>query len=161
MRPCWTMKPLWPRLREWLADVVAVEPSFERALVDGPDPVDPEERPGPLETLLPWPMRLMIVGGLWLVGRVWYDTAPAQQLSWGLAYAGAIVVSIAVSFARLVLAINFVLGGLWWLLALFPVPSRDRNPLLWYLWQAVEFLNRQISHVEALWIWAALAVSWK
>jgi hypothetical protein len=155
------MRGFWSRMRDGLADLIAAEPSFERVLVDGPDPIDPDEEPGPLETLLPWPVRLMVVGALWIIGRIWYDAPPAQQLSWGLAYAGAIAVSIEVSFARLILAINFVLGGLWWLLALFPVPSKSRNPLLWYLWQTIEFVNRQISHLEAFWIWMALALTWK
>jgi hypothetical protein len=121
--------------------VASFEAALERFLVTGPDPVDPEEDPSFLETLLPWPVRLMTVVGVWVLARYWRDTAIAEQLSWGLAYSGTIAVSIAASFAGVILASNAVLGSLWWFLARFTVPRREERPVAWFFWQAVEFLN--------------------
>jgi hypothetical protein len=147
------------RLVKALRKLAAAEPAVERFLVYGPDPVDLDEAPGPLETLLSWPVRMILLAGIWIVAWTWRSAVPAQQLGWGLAYAGAIAVSLAVSLWKWIFWPNLILGGLWLLFAHYPAPRRADQPLLWIARQAVEFLNRQMSHIEALWIWTALVLS--
>jgi hypothetical protein len=140
---------------------LAVLPAIERFIVYGPDPIDPEEAPGPLETVLPWPVRLLLVAGIWMVARIWYDALAAQQLAWALSYAGAIAVSLMASWWWRLAILNFVLGSAWLGLTFLPPPNRERHPGLWILQHLVEFANRQLSHIEALWLWTAVVLTWK
>jgi hypothetical protein len=133
---------------------------FECFLVRGPDPVDPDEPPSTMETLLPWPVRLLVILLLWLAGFMWYQAAPVQQLAWGLAYAGAIAVSLAASLWWQILLLTVFLGLTWLLLTRYLPPQRERHPLSWRMQHVIEFCNRQLSHIEAFWLWSALVVTW-
>ena len=111
-----------------------------------------------LATLFPWSLRLFLTAATLVVTIVFSGAAWAPQLSWGLAYAGAVAVSLAGSNWGVVGLVTGGLAALWFLLTLAPIPSRRDNPLTWYAQQLVELLNRQLSHIEAYWIWAAVAV---
>ena len=130
-------------------------------MVFGPDPIDPEERPGVLETLLPWPVRLLLTFGTWLIAATWYQTGPARQLAWALSYAGSVAVSLAVSLWWFIFIANAILGGLWLALTFVRPPDPDEHPLVWGLQHGVEFANRQLSHIEAFWVWMAIVLAWK
>jgi hypothetical protein len=132
---------------------------LERVVVEGPDPVDTDEAPGLLETLLPWPLRLLVVFGLWALGRLWYDRAPAQQLAWALSYVGAIMVSLLASWWFVLFVANLALGLSWLGLTRLRPPNPREHPLLWRVKHLVEFFNRQLSHVEALFVWTAILLS--
>jgi hypothetical protein len=133
--------------------------ALEHLVIEGPDPIDLDEPPGALEALLPWPVRLLVVFGLWAVARIWYDSAAAQQLAWALSYVGAILVSLMASWWFVLLVANLLLGLAWLGLTFARPPNRQKHPLLWLAQQLVEFLNRQLSHAEALFVWTAFLLS--
>jgi hypothetical protein len=148
-------------LTKWWSWLTAREAAFERFVVVGPDPIDPAEPPGALEALLSWPVRLLVLAATIVLTRVWHETPPGQKLGWGVAYVGSIAISIAVSFAGVIVIANVILGGAWVLTARREVPSPDERPITWAALTTIEFLNRQISHIEALWIWIAFFLSVK
>src|SRR5262249_13154410 len=85
----------------------------------------------------------------------------AGELAWTLTYGGAIAVSLALSFWRLIFIADAILAGAWLLLTITPPPDREKNRLLWRIQPTVEFANRQLSDIAAFWIVMALVLSWK
>jgi hypothetical protein len=129
-------------------------------LLWGPDPPDPAEPPSLLEILLPWPVRLLLVGATLCASLIWRSSGAAESLGWALAYGGAVAVSLAASLWKIIFTVNVVLGTLWLFGAAAAPPDRHQEPLRWFGLQAVELFNRETSHFEAFWIWMSVAFTW-
>jgi hypothetical protein len=124
-------------------------------LVDGPDPPHPTRPPTLLQTLLPWPVRVLAVITLGLLAWNWSTTPLGRQLGGGLQYAGLVAVSLAISFWWWVFVVNmaFALAWLFW-----PLRFAGASPLLRWTSSALTFINRQIGHIEVLAVWIVLAL---
>jgi 3',5'-cyclic AMP phosphodiesterase CpdA len=126
-----------------------------RCFLIGPHPPDPS-RPSTLsETLLPWPVRLLVLVAALLLGRNWAGTPLGEQLGGGLQYAGLIVISLAVSYWWWIFLANLGLALIW---VTWPLGASDDSPILAELGHVVTFLNRQIGHIEVLAVWLVLAL---
>ncbi len=136
-----------------LRQVPALVWKLPQFLVRGPRHRWDDERPGICETLLPWPLPVLLVLAAWLLCHVWVDTNPAGQLGWTLDYAGVVAISLAASLWWLVLLVSAASAVLWIALTLAPTPDRVDAPLRYWTTHGVELVNRQLSHVEAFWIW--------
>jgi len=126
-----------------------------RFLVDGPDPPHPTRPPTLLQTLLPWPVRVLAVITLGLLAWNWSSTPIGQQLGGGLQYAGLVAISLAISFWWWIFLANmaFALAWLFW-----PVRFDGTSPLPRWISSALTFINRQIGHIEVLAVWIVLAL---
>jgi len=118
------------------------------------------------DTLLTWPVRLIIVAGAALVGYVWAPTPGGVQLGWGLQYALVIAVAIVISFWKWIFLVNAVVGGAWVGFAIWEgraIGKHGRLQLLtdeprWGLSDVTTWVNRQVEHIEILATWVALAL---
>lgn len=117
--------------------------------------LDSGRPPGLAETLLPWPVRLLVVIAAGLLGWSWNGSPFGEQLAGGLHYAGLIAISLAVSYWWSIFLVNFPLALLWLLW-----PIRDTEESLWVglLHRSLSFVNRQIGHIEVLSVWTTLAL---
>jgi hypothetical protein len=132
---------------DWVLKVVAF------VFVDGPDPVDEDDEKSLLEVLLPWPVRLLCVIGLTWAASFWGDAGVGRQLAWGLEVGGFCLTSIIAEYWLLLLLLDCLLAGLWFV----PFEASEKAPHRHDFLQVVTFINRQIEHVKALVIWLLLA----
>lgn len=128
---------------------------LRRWLVDGPDPVEESKQPRLLETLLPWPVRCLIVLAAFAAGWMWRDASVGRQLAWGLQYGALIAVAVLASFWWYAFLINAGLAALWFI----PLQPRARSHGRWSFLHIVAFVNRQAGHLEALLVWIIIALS--
>ena len=125
-------------------------------LLIGPDPVDPEESTSLWDTLLPWPVRILLVLAAAFIARQWSTTGVGEELAAALQYGGLVAVSLAASNWLILLAVNVVLALLWLLLGCTP---RDPNTLLGKATPVLVFLNRQVGHIELQSVWWTVALA--
>ncbi|HJX54297.1 MAG TPA: hypothetical protein VJ801_16135 [Polyangia bacterium] len=130
----------------------------EHVFLIGPDPIDPDEPTSLWETILPWPVRLLLVLVAALIARQWSSTGLGEELAAALQYGGLVAVSLAASNWWILLAGNSVLALAWLLLGCTP---RDPNSRLAKLTQIVVFLNRQVGHIELQAAWWTVALALK
>jgi len=130
----------------------------ERVFLIGPDPVDPDEPTSLWETILSWPVRLLLVLLATLVARQWSSTGLGEELAAALQYGSLVAVSLAASNWWILLAGNSVLALLWLLLGRTP---RDPDSRLAKLTQVVVFVNRQVGHIELQAVWWTVALALK
>jgi hypothetical protein len=121
-------------------------------ILHGPHRRDDEVQ-GLTQALFPWPVRLAIVFGSWLLARIWIHTSTAGQLGWTLEYAGVVAISLVVSFWLYIFIVDLVFSLLWLGLTRMEPSHRDRNPYRYWIHQIVELVNRQLTHIEAFLIW--------
>ncbi len=130
-------------------------------LVDGPDPVGAGSSgavvPSRWDTLLAWPIRLLIVAGAVVVGWIWSATPGGVQLGWALQYTLLAAVSVVTSFWFWILLANVAIAGLWVVLSWRAPPPPPAGSDRWGFLDVVTWVNRQIGHVEALGAWIAVA----
>ena len=127
---------------------------LHRAFVCGPDPVEPDEPPRFLETLLPWPVRCAVVAAVVLSAAWWRDTGVGQQVAWGLHVGALSAVAIIASLWWQILVTDCIVAGLWFL----PFkPPRGRR-FRWNTLHIVTYVNRQVGHIAALVVWLLLSL---
>jgi 3',5'-cyclic AMP phosphodiesterase CpdA len=127
-------------------------------ILHGPHRGDYDEPPGVCETVFSWPVRIAIVVASWLLAIGWVDTSTAGQIGWTLEYAGAVAISLAVSVWSFVFVVDGLLAAVWLALTFMPPPDPDRSPYLYWIQHGVELANRQLSHIEAFWIWMGVVL---
>ena len=125
-----------------------------RFLVLGPKP-DPGKPPTLEGTILPWPVRLLVVAAAGLLGWCWKGSPLSDQLSGGLQYAGLIAISLAISYWWIVFLINFPLALAW---LAWPIRPAEGTPWAGLAYRPLIFVNRQIGHIEVLSVWIMLAL---
>lgn len=108
-----------------------------------------------VDTILPWPVRLLMVLGAGILGWCWDGAPLGEQLAGGLHYAGLIAISLAASYWWFIFLVNvcFALAWLLW-------PIRVTEDSLWMgvVHHGLSFVNRQIGHIEVLAVWTTLAL---
>jgi hypothetical protein len=122
-------------------------------LLHGPQHRYDDEPPGLGETLFPWPVRIMIVVGSYLLARLWVHTNAAGQIGWTLEYAGVVAISLVASFWLYIFVVDIVFSLLWLVLTLMKPPDPVEDPYLYWIHHGVELINRQLAHIEAFLIW--------
>src|SRR5512140_1142114 len=90
-----------------------------RLLLAGPDDRQPDT-PTLTRTLLPWPVRLLVVAVAFVLGWNWSGTPLGEQLGGSLQYAGLIAISLAVSYWWVIFLLNLALALAWLLWPLRP-----------------------------------------
>jgi hypothetical protein len=133
---------------------------WQRLLVDGPDPVDPNrpEDAGALDTLLTWPVRWLAVVGALVVGRIWAHSAAGVQLGWALQYSLLVAVSIVSSVWLPVLVVNLISALAWLYVSWRPPRQQQPNAPGFDASDVVTWVNRQIGHGEAIITWVTVAL---
>lgn len=126
-----------------------------RFLVNGPDEPDPERPATLVETLLPWPVRVLVVVVAGLLAWNWSGTPVGAQLGGALQYAGLIAISLAVSYWWWVFVVNISFAVAW---VAWPLRSEEDHPWVWAVHNALTFVNRQVGHIEVLSVWIVLAL---
>jgi hypothetical protein len=122
-------------------------------LVRGPDPIEPAEPVGWLEVLLPWPLRLLAVLAIVLAAGWWRATGIGQELTRGLQAGSLAALAIVASLWWQVLLADVILAVPWF--APFPRSSGTWRALF----HVVTFINRQIGHLWAFFVWFVIALS--
>jgi len=130
----------------------------EHLLLIGPDPIDRKESASLWDTILPWPVRLLLVAVVAIIARQWAKTGVGEELAAALQYGGLVGVSVASSNWWIILAVNAVLALGW--LALGPTP-RAPESFLGKTTQVFVFLNRQVGHIELQAVWWTVALALK
>ena len=127
--------------------------------VVGPDPRDPTRvhEAGRFDTLLAWPIRLLVVAGVSLLAAIWATTAAGIQFGWALQYGLLVAVSIVTSFWGWVMVVNVGLAALWVGMSWNPPRTPLDQPPPWGISDVVTWLNRQVGHAEVLVAWVAVA----
>jgi hypothetical protein len=128
-------------------------------IVVGPDPAEARslDDASALDTLLAWPIRLVIVVGAAVLGWVWSTTPAGVQLGWALQYALFAAVSVVTSFWFWILLGNAALAALWLVLSWGAPSTPPTTGNIWGFSDVVTWANRQVGHVEALAAWIAVA----
>ncbi|HEV8551477.1 MAG TPA: hypothetical protein VGQ57_20660 [Polyangiaceae bacterium] len=127
--------------------------AFQRAFIDGPDPVAPDDPESLGEVLLPWPVRLAGVVAVVWAASFWRTAGVGQQLAWGLQVGGFCLTSIISEFWWVFLAVDCLLALAW----LVPFEASDEAPRRREFLQGITFVNRQVEHVKALVVWLLVA----
>lgn len=85
------------------------------------------------DAILSWPVRLLLVGLVFVVGRIWHNEPVGIQLGWGLQYGLLLAVSIVASCWFYVGLVNLVVAGVWVLFSWNPDIAPRQNPPRWVL----------------------------
>lgn len=123
-----------------------------RFVVQGPDH-DHDEPPGTLETLFPWPLRIIVIAVAWLVAWLWIGSNTAAQLGWTLEYAGVVAISLLVSAWHYIFILDLAFAILWLGFTRIEPPEPGRDRYLYWSYQLIELVNRQLAHIQAFLIW--------
>lgn len=143
----------WEFVEPGLARLWAVVEPLVQFVLHGPRHRYDDEPPGLGETLFPWPVRIAIVVGSWLLARLWVQTNTAGQIGWTLEYAGVVAISLVASFWFYIFIVDLVFSVLWLVLTRMKPPDPERDPYLYWIHHGVELVNRQLAHIEAFLIW--------
>ena len=122
-------------------------------LVHGPDPIAADEPVSLLEVLLPWPLRVLAVLGIFAAAWSLHDTGLGQQLAWGLQAGALALFAIVASLWWQILLVDGVLAGLW----LLPFPRSQGAA--WSAFHVITFVNRQVGHFWALFVWFTIVLT--
>jgi hypothetical protein len=112
-------------------------------------------QPTLIDTILPWPVRLLVVLVAGILGWCWDGSPLGEQLSGGLHYAGLIAISLAASYWWFIFLFNFTLALAW---LLWPIRATEESLWMGVLYHGLSFVNRQIGHIEVLSVWTTLAI---
>src|SRR5947207_3327403 len=129
--------------------------SWHAFLYSGPNVLLGDGKPHAIDKWVPFWLRWLILLAAAVVGSILSKTGWGEQLAAIVQYAGLVAVSLGATFWLAAGVGNLVAAGLWYI----PLGRMRTGPWLAFA-KAVNFVNRHAGHVEALFVWLVLALTW-